>query len=217
MNPTTTTRPHDGAPHLRRRRRRRGTSLAAVAVASTLTLAGCAGEQTANDAAPASTVETVTVTATATDTPTSATPTPTTEPTPEPTQVQCSEETVPVSADAAGIAPPLPGESWTVWQTGNLCGTLGYAELATAGGTGSSPTQLLLYNEGRFLGTGIRCNALGQVTSSNAGSVTVQYRWPVGNDSNANMSGRAVVVFQWNGSSVDMIGSLPTEATGGNC
>lgn len=213
MNPTTTQHPRDGAPQRHRHRRRRRGSFAAVAVASTLILAGCAGEQTANDTAPAS-VETVTVTATATGEPSNA-PTPTSEPTPA--QVQCSPDTVPVSSDAAEIAPPLPGGSWTVWRTGNLCGTLGYAELATAGGTGSSPTQLLLYNEGRFLGTGIRCNALGQVTSSDASSVTVQYRWPVGDDGNSNMRGRALVVFRWNGSSVDMIGSLPAEATGGNC
>ena len=42
MNPTTTQHPRDGAP-LRHRHRRRG-SFAAVAVASTLILAGCAGE-----------------------------------------------------------------------------------------------------------------------------------------------------------------------------
>ncbi|MCD2262445.1 LppP/LprE family lipoprotein [Dietzia aurantiaca] len=147
----------------------------------------------------------------------SAASTSTSEPAPEPTPTECSPSSVPVATDAAGIAPPLPGASWSVWQTDNLCGPLGYAELATTGGTGSSPTQLLLYNEGEFLGTGIRCNALGQVTGSTEDSVSVQYRWPVGNDSNANMSGRADVMFRWNGSSVDMIGSLPLEKFGAGC
>ena len=58
---------------------------------------------------------------------------------------------------------------------------------------------------------------LGQVTSSNYDSVTVGYRWPVGNDSNANMTGRASVTFRWNGSSVDMLGELPPEAFGLPC
>lgn len=198
---------------------------AAVVFAATLGLAGCADGQDqtgdnhgAGAASSAPSAETVTVTATAE--PSAASPVessaePTTEP--ETTPTECSPSTVPVATDAANIAPPFPGTSWSVWQTGNLCAPLGYAELATAGGTGSSPTQLLLYNEGEFLGTGIRCNALGQVTGSTADSVTVQYRWPVGNDSNANMSGRADVTFQWNGSSVDMIGNLPQDATGTAC
>lgn len=214
MNPTT---PPLTRHRLTVQRGSRAARVAAVALASTLALAGCAGDDTPDDAASTPAIETVTVTSTATgsNTEQSATPTPTTEPTPSPTPVVCSPDSVPVTADAAGITPPLPGASWTVWQTSNLCGTLGYAELATAGGTGSSPTQLLLYNEGRFLGTGIRCNALGQVTSSNASSVTVQYRWPQGDDSNANMTGRELVTYQWNGSSVDMIGSLPPEALPG--
>lgn len=198
---------------------------AAVVFAATLGLVGCADgrvqtgdNQGAGAASSAPSAETVTVTASAE--PSAASPAESSAQTttePEPTPAECSPSAVPVTADAAGIAPPFPDRSWSVWQTGNLCGSLGYAELATAGGTGSSPTQLLLYNEGEFLGTGIRCNALGQVIGSTADSVTVQYRWPVGNESNANMSGRADVTFQWNGSSVDMIGNLPQDATGTAC
>lgn len=222
MNPrkttTTTTTLHPGFRH------RAGSQVAraaAVACAGTLVLAGCSAGQTSRDTAASPSAETVTVTATAepgTDqagAPTTGSPT--TEPSPEPTPVECSPESVPVAADAAAIAPPFADRSWAVWSTGNLCGTLGYAELVTKGGTGSSPTQLLLYNEGRFLGTGIKCNALGQVTSSNYDSVTVGYRWPVGDDSNANMTGRASVTFRWNGSSVDMLGELPPEAIGIPC
>lgn len=210
---------------LRDRPRRPIARAAAIVFAGALVLAGCADDQNMTGANPddgsASSpppAETVTVTATAEPSATSpvqSSAQPTTEP--EPTPTECSPSAVPVANDAAGIAPPFPDRSWTVWQTGNLCSPLGYAELATAGGTGSSPTQLLLYNEGEFLGTGIRCNALGQVIGSTADSVTVQYRWPVGNDSNANMSGRADVTFQWNGSSVDMIGNLPQDATGTAC
>lgn len=213
MNPSTKPFGHD---RLRKRRTARGV---AIAFAATLVLAGCSGGETAEDAASASTAastptqETVTVTAEA-----SAAPTPsssTTEQSTAPAPPQCSPESVPVASDAATIAPPFPDRGWVVWRTGNLCGTLGYAELATEGGTGSSPTQLLLYNDGEFLGTGIRCNALGEVSGSTADSVTVGYRWPIGDDSNANMRGRATVTYQWNGSSVDMIGDLPQEALPG--
>lgn len=213
MNPMTTPRGID------RLRGRRATRVAAIAFTATLVLAGCSSGESggsSEEAASTPSAETVTVTATAEPSPEqSAEPTSTTEQAPETTQAECSPASVPLATNAASIAQPFPDRSWSVWQTGNLCGTLGYAELVTAGGTGSSPTQLLLYNEGRFLGTGIKCNALGQVTGSTPDSVSVQYRWPVGNDSNANMRGRATVTFQWNGSSVDMIGNLPQEALPG--
>lgn len=215
MNPMTTPR---GSGRLRGRR---ATRVAAIAFTTTLALAGCSGADSAGsseDAVSTPSAETVTVTATATAEPgpeQNAEPGSTIEEAPETTQSECSPASVPLATDAASIAQPFPDRSWSVWQSGNLCGPLGYAELATEGGTGSSPTQLLLYNEGRFLGTGIKCNALGQVTGSTPDSVSVQYRWPVGDDSNANMSGRATVTFQWNGSSVDMIGTLPQEALPG--
>lgn len=192
---------------------RRTVAVVAAGFALTIALAGCSGGQTSDDTAATPTQETVTVTATAgRGAEPSEQPTSTTEQSPSPTQAGCSPSEVPVATDAAGITQPFPDRSWTVWRTGNLCGTLGYAELATEGGTGSSPSQLLLYNEGRFLGTGIACNSLGQVTDSTDDSVSVQYRWPVGDDSNANMRGRATVTFHWNGSSVDMLGDLPQDA-----
>lgn len=206
MKPLT---PGRGRDRLRDQPEARVVRVGAVAFAATLVLAGCAGGQNGEEASEPPPPETITVTSTVDPT---AEPAPSPEPDPEPAPVDCSPSDVPVSTDAASIAPPLPGHSWTVWQTGNLCGTLGYAELATAGGTGSSPTQLLLYNEGEFLGTGIRCNALGQVSGSTEDSVSVQYRWPIGNEGNANMRGRATVTFQWNGSSVSMLGELPQEA-----
>lgn len=200
-----------------RLRGRRTTRVAATVFAAALVLTGCSGGDTEEEAASAPTPETVTVTATAEPTSVPSTepreqPTSTTEQAPAPTPAECSPADVPLATNAASIAQPFPDRSWAVWRTGNLCGTLGYAELATAGGTGSSPTQLLLYNEGRFLGTGIKCNSLGQVTDSTDDSVSVQYRWPIGDDSNSNMRGRATVTFRWNGSSVDMLGDLPQEA-----
>lgn len=212
----------------RRRLYRSGASMphaVALAFTAALVLAGCTngedGTTAADGDAERATSSAATVTVTSTIEPTAEPDSGTTaQASPSaaaPTRTQCEPSSVPVSTNAANIAPPLQGVTWSVYQTGNLCGTLGYAELATAGGTGSSPTQLLLYNDGEFLGTGITCNALGQVTGSTDDSISVQYRWPVGNDSNANMSGRANVTFQWNGSSVDMVGDLPQDAIGSSC
>lgn len=208
-------------------RRRAGLGASAVrasalAAAAALILAGCSnGEDFAQEATDAATSSAVTVTVTntvETTTPSSAAQASSSTATVTTTAAApCDPETFPVAENAAAIAPPMAGVSWVVERTGNLCGTLGFAALSTAGGTGSSPTQLLLYNEGKYLGTGIKCGALGQVLGSTDDSVSVGYRWPRGNDSNANMTGRANVMFQWNGSSVDMIGELPAEAMPTSC
>lgn len=196
-----------------RLRRRRTAPVAVTTFALPLILASCSGGEASDTTAATDAQETVTVTAT-TEPDVQPTQQPTSTPVqaPSTTPTACTPSEVTVATDAARIAQPFPDNAWAVWQTGNLCGTLGYAELVTEGGTGSSPTQLLLYNEGRFLGTGITCNSLGHVTDATDDSVSVEYRWPVGDDSNANMRGRATVTFHWNGSSVDMLGELPQEA-----
>lgn len=126
-----------------------------------------------------------------------------------------------IDAAIARIAPPLPGVSWVPTQANfNSCNDLSYVVLDTDRGTGSSPDQLLLFGpEGRFLGTGIRCNvAFQQVTGSGTDFVTVTYRYPRSeNESNAAVSGRADVTFRWNGSRVVMEGTLPYEVTRGEC
>lgn len=48
---------------------------------------------------------------------------------------------------------PFPDVGWTVGETGNLCGNLGYVFLETEGGTASSPTEVLLYHHGEQVAT----------------------------------------------------------------
>lgn len=126
-----------------------------------------------------------------------------------------------IDAAIATIPPPLPGVSWVPTRANfDSCNDLSYVVLDTDRGTGSSPDQLLLFGpEGRFLGTGIRCNvAFQQVTGSGTDFVTVTYRYPRSeNESNAAVSGRADVTFRWNGSRVVMEGALPYEVTRGEC
>lgn len=128
---------------------------------------------------------------------------------------------VQIDAAIAKIAPPLPGVSWVPTRANfNSCNDLSYVVLDTDRGTGSSPDQLLLFGpQGRFLGTGIRCNvAFQQVTGSGTDFVNVTYRYPRSEkESNADVSGRADVTFRWNGSRVVMEGTLPYEVTRGEC
>ncbi|KAA0918506.1 hypothetical protein [Dietzia sp. ANT_WB102] len=48
---------------------------------------------------------------------------------------------------------PFPGVGWTVGKSANLCGNLGFLFLETRGGTGSSPTKVLLYHHGAQVAT----------------------------------------------------------------
>lgn len=123
-----------------------------------------------------------------------------------------------VSEAIAGFRPTslAPDRGWVLYSKSEGCPTLGYAEITIEGATGSSPTQLLLFHRDRFLGTGVRCDILGQVVGETDDSVTVEYRWAVGDEPNALMSGRADVTFQWDGSRVQMLDPLPEAAKLGN-
>ncbi|MGK2320471.1 LppP/LprE family lipoprotein [Gordonia rhizosphera] len=166
---------------------------------------------------------TITVTGPSIDTPAaSSTPTVTTEESPAPT---CSTDgSAAITAAAAQIPTPLPDSGpdagWVFHgETNyNTCFDLSYAALETAGGTGSSPSQLLMFHLGRFVGRAIACNAAFQtVTGSSPTSVNVTYRYLNAGDPTANPTGRADVVFVWDASQVVMHGSLPYEVTQGKC
>ena len=57
----------------------------------------------------------------------------------------CSVDVQRIAAETSG---PFPGVGWSVGQQGNLCGELGFLFLETAGGTGSSPTRVVLFHRG---------------------------------------------------------------------
>ena len=62
----------------------------------------------------------------------------------------CEVDVEQVAAETPG---PFEGVGWTVGEHGNLCGNLGYLFLETEGGTGSSPTKVLLYHHGEQVAT----------------------------------------------------------------
>lgn len=136
----------------------------------------------------------------------------------------CSTDGSAVIADAAQqITPPLSYKTDVPWVFGgntnyNTCRTLSYASLDTQGATASSPMQLLLFHNGRFLGTGIKCNAAYQtVTKTTDTAVYVNYRYLNDGDISANPTGSVDVWFEWTGSGVTMHGTLPYLVTYGQC
>ena len=128
-----------------------------------------------------------------------------------------------IEAAADRIAPPLSYRPDVPWRFDgrtnyNTCNDLSYATLATEGGTGSSPWQLLLFHRGDFVGTGIKCNASFQsVTGASPRTVDVTYRYLKEGEASAAPSGIARVSFVWNGDRVVMNGTLPYEVTYGKC
>lgn len=62
----------------------------------------------------------------------------------------CSVDVQRIASETPG---PFPGVGWTVGQSGNLCGELGYLFLETAGGTVSSPTNVVLFHRGQRVAT----------------------------------------------------------------
>lgn len=129
-----------------------------------------------------------------------------------------------ISAAMTQIAPPLPPSmTESHWVYGgstnyNTCNELSYATLDTAGATASSPMQLLLFHHGRFVGTGIKCNAAYQtVNGASETSVDVTYRYLNDGDISANPTGSVDVAFLWDGSEVVMNGDLPYGVTQGRC
>ncbi|NLG54889.1 MAG: LppP/LprE family lipoprotein [Rhodococcus sp.] len=128
-------------------------------------------------------------------------------------------ESATISNAISRIAPPMAGGSWTVGQsTLDGCSDLSYVVLETAGGTASSPYQLLIFHDGVMQGTGTRCNLPYQsIVDSGEDYVTVNYRYIAGDEPNAAPQGSVNITYQWTGSGVEMIGTLPEAATGGQC
>jgi hypothetical protein len=92
------------------------------------------------------------------------------------------------------------------------CAALSYARLDTQLATASSPVQVMLFHQGSYIGTATEC-AFGftTITDTTKNSVTIDYRWPRGDDPNAAPSGLATVTYRWAGDAVQTDGELPQE------
>lgn len=93
------------------------------------------------------------------------------------------------------------------------CAALSPIVITIDGGTASSPSQIMLFHHGEYVGTATE-TAYGfwpEAVQLDEATVEVTYRYPQGDDTNADPSGRAVATFAWNAETeqVDMTGELP--------
>ncbi|AWH97565.1 LppP/LprE family lipoprotein [Dietzia psychralcaliphila] len=105
---------------------------------------------------------------------------------------------VDVQRIAAQTPGPFPGVGWTVGQSGNLCGELGYLFLETAGGTGSSPTRMVLFHRGVEVAT--QPGATPRVLLGQHSNFHVELRIqqePAAGQPNA-AAGYASTIYVWN-------------------
>ena len=187
----------------------------AALILTTATLAalltGCSGADGADGSAATPTV-TETVTAPPSDA--ASTPTPTPTPTCGPTSG--------AEAAAAGIAAlPLPaGLEDAKWDAANAdysgydaCAPLSWSVVEPEFATAGSPYAILLFHEGRYLGTATAEQYAFEPTIErrSESAVTVTYKFAKAGEPNAAPSGRTTATFTWNDETgrVDMTGDTP--------
>ncbi|WP_010119636.1 LppP/LprE family lipoprotein [Corynebacterium nuruki] len=118
----------------------------------------------------------------------------------------------------AGDVPPN-AEGYP-WATGSVetdgydaCAALSWMILPIQGGTASSPYQIMLFHNGRYIGTATS-EAYGfhpTVQRTDANQIQVTWHWPRKGESNAGASGTSTATFTWNDATgqVDMTGDVP--------
>lgn len=142
-------------------------------------------------------------------------------PTPTPSPEACGPATGQEAAAAAIAELPAPvGLESARWDAANAdysgydpCAPLSWSLVTLEYATVSSPTAILLFHNGTYLGTATE-EAYGftpAVERTADDAITVTYRFNQGMESNADASGRAVATFTWNAEtdSVEMAGDVP--------
>lgn len=105
---------------------------------------------------------------------------------------------------------------WVATDMGDPCASFTWVEALPYGATVSSPTHLLFFHDAEYLGTATsEPYGFTSVAAQSADTITVNYRWPLANDANANPTGGPVTIdYRWDGTQVTMIGTLPPEVIG---
>lgn len=115
----------------------------------------------------------------------------------------------------AGVDSGIGDVGWVIREAStdpiDACPDLSYLVVDVAGATGSSPTQILFFHHGTYLGTGTaRATAFTTVVGVTPDSVNAQYRWLVGDEpSSSPQGGPSTVTYTWNGSGVTADGQFP--------
>ena len=202
-----------------------------LAVGATALVACSGSEQGTPSAAPSSAVPTTTATSSAPLTPAPATVTEGAQPqrTPpeeasdlvpmgpseaEPLCLDLTWGPVPQAVDSLPLV--FADSPWVATDMGDPCASFTWVEALPSGATVSSPTHLLFFHDAEYLGTAtLEPYGFTSVAAQSADTITVNYRWPLADDANANPTGGpATIDYQWDGTQVTMIGTLPPEVTG---
>ncbi|MEV8236473.1 MULTISPECIES: LppP/LprE family lipoprotein [Nocardiaceae] len=202
-----------------------------LAVGATALVACSGSEQGTPSAAPSSAVPTTTATSSAPLTPAPATVTEGAQPqrTPpeeasdlvpmgpseaEPLCLDLTWGPVPQAVDSLPLV--FADSPWVATDMGDPCASFTWVEALPYGATVSSPTHLLFFHDAEYLGTAtLEPYGFTSVAAQSADTITVNYRWPLADDANANPTGGpATIDYQWDGTQVTMIGTLPPEVTG---
>ncbi|MEJ6550281.1 LppP/LprE family lipoprotein [Corynebacterium sp. USCH3] len=115
---------------------------------------------------------------------------------------------VPINAENYPWAP-----DWAVTDGYDSCADLSWIILPIEGGTASSPYQIMLFHDGRYLGTATS-EAYGfypTVSRVDDATLSVTWHWPRDGESNAGASGESTAQFTWDAASgsVSMSGEVP--------
>jgi len=195
-----------------------GLSLLA-ATATLAALSACSGTGTPT-ASP-----TATSTADATTTTATQHATPPTSPSPSATgtaQGSCGTESAATAVQqaVATLPRPVPNLPDATWDASHAdtsgydpCAALAWSVVSVADGTPSSPNAILLFHDGKYLGTATKVQYPFEptVTRKSDTSIAVTYRYAKQTDANANPSGTADATFTWDTAAgkVEMAGAVP--------
>lgn len=195
-------------------------------------LVACGGaEQGTPSAAPSSAVPATTQASPASVTPDPATVTEETQPQrtppeeagdlvpmgPPDAEPQCLDLASAQVTQAVDSLPLVFADSpWVATDMGDPCASFTWVEALPYGATVSSPAHLLFFHDAEYLGTAtLEPYGFTSVAAQSADTVTVNYRWPLPSDANADPTGGPVTIdYAWDGTQVTMIGTLPPEVTG---
>jgi hypothetical protein len=186
-------------------------------------LAGCSTGS--GEPAPTQTVtQTVAPSAAAAATPTAVATTPTPAPvqTPQPSATPtCGAEdptsAIQQAADRLGAPAGIDGATWDTASAErdgyDPCAALSWVVLRPAMSTGSSPSAILLFHDGAYLGTATKeqYSFEPDVVRTSDVALTVTYRFPLAGEGNAEASGRAEAAYRWDDGAgrVVMTGDVP--------
>ncbi|WP_168705894.1 LppP/LprE family lipoprotein [Gordonia paraffinivorans] len=93
----------------------------------------------------------------------------------------------------------------------NPCAELSYSTVTIDGATNSSPTAVILFSHGAFIGPASDCFAPVASVDVDGDTAIVTYRYAHKGESNAGATGRVRIEYTWTGTQVVKKGSFPEE------